>query len=82
MQDLKKGWLLFGTHPNPALFISFLSSWGPEFSDDEFSLRGNKKKKAAEKLRAIYLSFENKENEEAVWHNLLYDARRVRREQA
>lgn len=81
MQDLKKGWLLFGNQPNPALSVSFLSSWGPEFYDEEFSLRGNNKKNA-KKLRTVYLSFENKTQEELVWHNLLYDARRVRAEQA
>ena len=78
MQDLQKGWLLYGSQPNPALSISFLSSWGPEFSEENISLRGKNKNKPAEKLRTIYLSFENKESEEAVWHNLLYDARRVR----
>ncbi len=78
MQDLKKGWLLYGSQPNPALSITFLSSWGPEFNDENFSLRGTNKSKPTEKLRTIYLSFENTESEEAVWHNLLYDARRVR----
>ncbi len=81
MQHLQKGWLLFGSQPSPALSISFLSTWGPEFNEDEFSLRGNSKKKAAEKRRQIYLSFENEAQEEAVWNNLLFDARRVRSEQ-
>ncbi len=81
LQHMQKGWLLFGARLSPALSISFLSSWGPEFSDDEFSLRGNSKKRAAEKVRNIYLSFENEEQEEAVWNNLLFDARRVRLEQ-
>ncbi len=79
MQDLQKGWLLFGSQPSPALAITFLSTWGPEFSDDNFSLLG--KDKPVEKLRTIYLSFDNKEHEEAVWNNLLFDARRVRTEQ-
>jgi hypothetical protein len=78
MQDLKKGWLLFGLQPSPALSISFLSSWGPEFSEENFSLRAKNKGKPSEKLRTIYLSFDDKDNEEAVWQNLLYDARRVR----
>lgn len=81
MQNLQKGWLLYGSKASPALSISFLSTWGPEFNDDQFSFRGKNKKKAAEKLRTIYLSFDNKETEEAVWQNLLYDARRVRSEQ-
>jgi hypothetical protein len=78
MQDLKKGWLLFGLQPSPALSISFLSSWGPEFSEENFSLRPKNKGKPSEKLRTIYLSFDDEDSEEAVWQNLLYDARRVR----
>lgn len=81
MQDLKKGWLLFGTQPRPALLISFLSTWGPEFNEDEFSFRSKNKNKPIEKQRTIYLSFDDKEIEEAVWQNLLFDARRVRSEQ-
>ena len=81
MQDLRKGWLLFGSQPSPALSITFLSSWGPEFSDEEFSLSGKNKNKAAEKQRTIYLSFETEEHEKAVWQNLLFDARRVRSKQ-
>ncbi len=80
MQNLQRGWLLFGSQPNPAISISFLSTWGPEFSDENFSRLG--KDKPLEKLRTIYLSFENKAYEEAVWHNVLFDARRVRSEQA
>ncbi len=80
MQNLQKGWLLFGTKPRPALSISFLSTWGPEFNDDDFSFRRKDKNKPFEKQRIIYLSFDDKETEEAVWQNLLYDARRVRTE--
>lgn len=78
MQDLQVGWLLFGTQPNPALSITFLSSWGPEFNEDDFSLWGNTKRKEIKKQRTVFLSFDKKEYEEAVWQNLLYDARRVR----
>ncbi len=82
MQNLRRGWLLFGSQPSPALSISFLSTWGPEFSDENFSLLGRDQDKPVEKLRTIYLSFENEAYEDAVWHNLLFDARRVRSEQA
>lgn len=79
MKDLRQGWLLFGPHPSRALSITFLSSWGPEFSEDEFSFRNNNK--PVEKQRQIYLSFADEEVEDVVWQNFLYDARRVRLEQ-
>jgi len=78
MQDMQKGWLLFGSRPNRAISVTFLSIWGPEFSDENFSLGGNSRKKAMEKVRKIYLSFEEDEHEVSVWNNLLFDARRVR----
>lgn len=81
LQDLKKGWLLFGSQPSPALSVTFLSSWGPEFSDHEFSLLGKDSNKPIEKIRTVYLSFDSEEYEQAVWQNLLFDARRVRSEQ-
>lgn len=81
MQDLQKGWLLFGSKPRPALSISFLSTWGPEFDDVNISMLGINRKNPEEKLRTIYLSFESEEDEEAVWQNLLFDARRIRADQ-
>ncbi|UCC52799.1 MAG: hypothetical protein JSV68_02305, partial [Anaerolineaceae bacterium] len=80
LQNLRKGWLLFGSRPNPAISITFLSSWGPEFSDQDFSLLGKNDNKPIEKIRTIYLSFDNEEFEQAVWQNLIFDARRVRSE--
>jgi hypothetical protein len=80
LQNLRKGWLLFGSRPNPAISITFLSTWGPEFSDQDFSLLGKNDNKPIEKIRTIYLSFDNEEFEQAVWQNLIFDARRVRSE--
>lgn len=78
MQELNTGWLLYGSHPRPAISVTFLSSWGPEFNEDTVSLlRSTRPNKA----RTIYLSFANDEQENAVWQNLIFDARRVRSEQ-
>jgi hypothetical protein len=81
LQNLERGWLLFGPTPNPALSITFLSTWGPEFDDQTFSLLGRSNSKPVEKVRTIYLSFDNEEFEQAVWQNLLSEARRIRSEQ-
>jgi hypothetical protein len=78
MQELKIGWLLFGTRPRPALAVTFLSSWGPEFNDENVSLLRRNNNNGPQKIRTIYLSFTSKEQELAVWHNLIFDARRVR----
>lgn len=78
MQDLRQGCLLYGARPRRALSVTFLSSWGPEFSEDGLGVRSSK---PVEKLRQIYLTFDNQEVEKVVWQNFLYDARRVRLEQ-
>ena len=77
MQELKHGWILFGARPHPALAVTFLSSWGPEFNEDNISLV-RKNNNNSPKIRAIYLSFSNDEEEQAVWQNMVFDARRVR----
>ena len=78
LQNLSQGWLLFGSRPNPAISITFLSTWGPEFGEQDISLLRKNSNKPVEKVRTIFLSFDDEAFEEAVWHNLLFDARRVR----
>ncbi len=78
MQEIKCGWLLYGSHPRPALSVSFFSSWGPEFNDDTVSLLRRNNNSSPRKSRVIYLSFESDDQEKAVWQNLIFDARRVR----
>ncbi len=74
LQMVQHGVVLYGSQPRPALSITFLSTWGPEFGDD---ITKNSEK-AAKKQRTIYLSFENPIDERLVWHNIIEDARRVR----
>lgn len=78
MQELHSGWLLYGTRPHPAIAVTFLSSWGPEFNEDKVSLLGNSNNSRPTKIRTIYLSFDDGDHEKAVWQNLVLDARRVR----
>ena len=78
MQELKSGWLLYGTHPHPALAVTFLSSWGPEFNDDNISLLRKDNKNTPQKIRKVYLSFSNNGEEQAVLENMIFDARRIR----
>ncbi len=78
MQELQRGWLLYGFTPRPALAVSFISTWGPEFSDDNISLLRRNNQNPPQKIRTIYLSFADEEQERAVRQNMIYDARQVR----
>ena len=73
MQDLHRGWLLYGPHPRPALSISYLSIWGPEFAQEQYSIFGSDRKPVEPKLRTIYISFSSKEEEEVICQNILND---------
>jgi len=78
MQELRCGWLLYGSRPRPAIAVTFLSSWGPEFNEDNVSFLRKDNNSPPKKIRTVYMSFESNEQEQAVWHNLVFDARRVR----
>jgi hypothetical protein len=73
MQDMQRGWLLYGPHPNPAMSISFISIWGPEFAKELFNIFRREPKPVEPILRTIYLSFSTLEEEEAICQNILRD---------
>jgi hypothetical protein len=73
MQDLQCGWLLYGAHALPALSIRFLSIWGPEFAQEQYSIFGSEPKPAEAKPRTIYISFSTDEEAEIISHNILRD---------
>jgi len=75
VQEIRYGYLIFGTRSHKALSISYLTTWGPEFSERSaglFSLSRNGN--TGKMRRQIYLTFNNDEDRRAVWHNLLRDA--------
>lgn len=73
MDEFQRGWLLYGPHPKPALSISYLSIWGPEFTQIQFSIFGSEKKPTDPKLRTIFISFPSPEDEELIYQNILSD---------
>lgn len=81
MQEINSGWLLFGINPQTAVAVKFLSIWGPEFDEENISLLSRGNQSPPTKVRTIYLSFNNKDEENKVWQNLVYDARRARLDQ-
>jgi hypothetical protein len=73
IKDMQKGWLLYGSHPSPALSISFLSIWGPEFAKDLFNIFRTEPKAVEPILRTIYLSFSSLNEEETICQNIMRD---------
>ncbi len=79
LRNFHRGWLIHGLKPKSVLAVTFDSVWG----QDQMSLRElyqaadetNRKKK----LRTIYLCFEDENDERAVWHTILQDAREIRK---
>jgi hypothetical protein len=73
IKDMQKGWLLYGSHPSPALSISFLSIWGPEFAKDLFNIFRTEPKAVEPILRTIYLSFSSLNEEQTICQNIMRD---------
>jgi hypothetical protein len=74
LQNVEGGYLIFGRQPQEALAITFLTTWGPEFSEitpRQFMPSSNHTPAKLE--RKIYLTFSNAFDREMVWHNLLRD---------
>jgi len=76
MQELQRGWLLYGSHPQPALSVTYLSIWGPEFTQEQYSIFGSDTKPVEPKPRTIYLSFPSEEIEKIICSNILRDVQR------
>jgi hypothetical protein len=73
MKDIQQGWLLYGSHPKPALSISYISIWGPEFTGGLFNIFRTEPKPVEPVLRTIHLSFSSSNEEETVFQNILRD---------
>jgi hypothetical protein len=81
IKDFQHGWLLHGSHPKPALSISFLSIWGPEFAKELFSIFRSEPKPVQPIVRTIYLSFSSDEEEELIFQNILRDIQQFSRKE-
>jgi hypothetical protein len=75
LQKIEAGYLLFGRTPRVALQVNFLTSWGPEFADENITLYSPSSNSEREKMRRkIYLAFDNDSTRQSVWHSILRDA--------
>jgi hypothetical protein len=73
LQQVQSGLLLFGREPKKCLAITFLTSWGPEFSEENLALYSGNNHSPKKMRRKIYLTFPSEQNRQAVWHNFLRD---------
>lgn len=77
LQAIHKGWLLFGPRPLDCIALTFLAAWGPEYTKFE-QYDDGQPSATPPKSRTIYLTFDEPAEEEAVWYNVIGDARRAR----
>ncbi|RMG99802.1 MAG: hypothetical protein D6706_05065 [Chloroflexi bacterium] len=82
LQEIRHGWLIFGPEPIPSLAVTFMVTWGPEYSDQVrfYYVDGGQQERPPTTRRTVYFTFEQPEKLEAVWHTMVQDARRVRSE--
>lgn len=77
LQSVASGWLLFGGEPEPAMSVSFLSKWGPEYTKFQAYDDGQDSPLPAKQV-TIYLTFASEADYHNVWHTVVADARRAR----
>lgn len=80
LQEIKQGWLLFGIHPQETLSITFLAAppSSPDYGRVYYAFLHDEKPPPAAKKQTIYLTFDEREVQQKVWHNIVDDARRAR----
>ena len=81
LQDVRGGWLLFGSRPFETLAITFLARWGPEYTRfGQLYEDGADDDLQPPKRITVYLSIPDEVVRRAVWQTIVNDARRVRSE--
>lgn len=79
LQDVRDGWLLFGSQPVKTLAITFLARWGPEYTKfGQVYEDGDDKNLPPPKRLTIYLTANDPEVHQAIWHTIVSSARDAR----
>ncbi|HEX6384117.1 MAG TPA: hypothetical protein VF177_05555 [Anaerolineae bacterium] len=81
LQEVQRGWLVFGSRPLNTLAVTFLGKWGPSYSEygKAFYVGGGGENSNANlKKSTIYFTFPDGANQDAVWHTIVSDARQAR----
>jgi len=73
LQQVQKGWLLFGARPRETLAVTLLSEFGPDFESQQVSqfMSGREHNKKKGVPRTVYLSFASNAERELVWDNII-----------
>jgi hypothetical protein len=77
LQSVAGGWLLYGSKPQEALAITFLSKWGPEYTKFQ-AYDDGRESPTPPKLVTIYLTFATDAERDRVRQTIVSDARRLR----
>ena len=80
LQEIQRGWLIFGSRPLDTLAVTFLGRWGPASSEygQAFYVGGGNNSDANVKRSTIYFTFRDGREQDAVWHTIVSDARQAR----
>lgn len=79
LQEVRPGWLLFGSRPVKTLAITFLARWGPEYTRfGQVYEDGDDSDLPPAKQVTIYLSAPDLETHQAIWQTIVTDARNAR----
>jgi hypothetical protein len=79
LQEVRSGWLLYGSQPHQTLAVTFLARWGPEFA--RFGPEGevaNDGDSPPSRQVTVYLSIASDITLRSVWQTIVNDARQVR----
>ena len=70
IQTIEAGYLLFGSAPKRALALSFLVTWGPEYSQYQLYYIGADNVRTPKQKRTVFLTFGSEEALQQVWRSL------------
>jgi hypothetical protein len=76
--EVREGWLIFGREPLLSLAITFLSRWGPAYTNFQIYELGDGQGPPPRR-QTVYLTFEDEEARRGVLHTIVYAAREGRR---
>lgn len=80
LQEIQRGWLIFGSRPLDTLAVTFLGKWGPSHSEYGRAFYvGSENSHSNLKKNTIYFTFQDGAAQNAVWHTIVSDARQARR---
>jgi hypothetical protein len=79
LQAIQPGLLLFGRNPTESLAVTFLASWGPDYTKfGQIYEDGDNSGLPPPRRVTVYLSAADEAQRRAIWHTIVADARQSR----